>query len=112
MGRKILIVTGIVIAACAVAFAIAGWGRIGSVAPMVAALAAVSGVGVSAWAATRRKVGSRRVVVEDSGDVRAAGQADSVTGAQLLADSAPDDVQVRRTGSIEGGGGVTGYREN
>jgi fermentation-respiration switch protein FrsA (DUF1100 family) len=112
MGRKIPIITGVAIAVCAVAFAIAGWGRIGSVAPVIGALAAVSGVGVSAWAATRKKAGTRRVVVEDTGDVRAAGQTDSVTGAQLSADSTAGDVRVRRTGSIEGGGGVTGYRED
>jgi hypothetical protein len=114
VGRKILIVTGIVVAACAVVFVIAGWGRIGSVAPVIAALTGVAGVGVSAWAAVRKpaKSGPRRVTVENTGDVRADGQSNSVTGAQISSGSAPDETHIRRTGSIEGGGGVTGYRQD
>ncbi|WP_127501943.1 hypothetical protein [Actinoplanes solisilvae] len=114
-GRKILAVTGLVVAALAVVFMVVGWRTASAVAPAIAALAAVSGVGVTAWAtfarATQSKPTTKRLTVSDTGTIKTDGAAEGVTGAALGDRPAPDEVIVRRTGSIEGGGGVTGYRQ-
>lgn len=111
-GRWILLATGIALAGCAAVFAIVGGNWVASVATAIAALAAVAGVGVSAWAAsTSRTRAPSRVEVSDTGDIRARGASDATTGVVIAGGTTPNEVTVRRTGSIEGGGGVTGYRQ-
>jgi hypothetical protein len=113
-GRKILAGTGVLVAALAVLFIVIGWRTASAVAPAIAALAAVGGVGVSAWATFAKapaKPAGPRLLVEDTGRIRTGGSGEGVTGAVVEGGAAPDEVVIRRTGPIDGNG-VTGYRQS
>jgi hypothetical protein len=109
--RWILVGTGVAVTLAALAFALAGWSRLGAVAAVIGALAAVAGVGITAWAAVGRPAtGPRRIEVDGSGSVRGV-RGSATTGAVIRDGSSPDEVVVRRTGDIDGArDGTTGYQ--
>ncbi len=113
IGRVVLIVSGVVVAALGIWFAVARWDDANKVAAVVSALGAVAAVGVSVWAALRAPRSRTSLVVSDTGQAIAGSGGQAVTGVSGRADRVDGSIRVERTGVAKASGGgdaVTGVQ--
>lgn len=115
IGRVVLIVSAVVVAALGGWFAVARWDDANKVAAILSALGAVAAVGVTVWAALRVPPSRKSLVVSDTGRAVAGSGGRAITGISGAPDGVDGPVRVERTGDADatgGGDAVTGVHQD
>jgi hypothetical protein len=103
--RVVLGITGLVMAALAVAFMVVRWDRADRIATAVTVLTGVAALGITAWAALPRGRQEPEIRVSGSGKATAEDGGSAVSGVSGLAGSGPGRAEVTDSGDAHASGG-------